>query len=59
MKYRVYVPLTGCNQYTVDADSAEEAVKKVASGDGDYQCADSWTEENVDTGLWDAQSDNN
>ncbi|MFA5344779.1 MAG: hypothetical protein WC315_00690 [Candidatus Omnitrophota bacterium] len=59
MKYRVYVPVTGYNVYTVDANSPEDAVETVASGDCDPDGDTALTEEDVDTGLWDVEPDNN
>jgi uncharacterized sporulation protein YeaH/YhbH (DUF444 family) len=58
MLYRVYVPLRGCNEYTVDADSVEEAIESVADGNGIFQSHDALNE-NTDTGTWDAEPDSN
>ncbi len=59
MKFRVYVPVSGYNVYTVDADDTEAAIELVASGDVDPDGDTAVTEEDVDTGLWDVEPDNN
>ncbi len=57
MLYRVYVPLMGCNQYVVNADSEEDARNRVAAGKGTCQKCGQVTEVK-DTGVWDVDDNN-